>query len=100
MDHKVQAPEAAHVRHNQEDAQVRECVDWVRARRHPQVIVHTERLMDTNLPYAVGLARELHGLGTFGDSGPEFDWEYCKGTMRRMMHSEDAYFALARDETG
>lgn len=62
--------------------------------------LYIERLMDTNLPYAVGLARELHNLGTFGDSGPEFDWEFCKGTMRRNMHNENFYFALARDDTG
>lgn len=53
-----------------------------------------------NLAYAVGLAKELHGLGTFGRDGPEFDWEFCKRTMQRVMQDPNYYFRLARDGTG
>jgi hypothetical protein len=59
-----------------------------------------ERLDVDNLGYAVGLARELHGLGTFGTTGPEFDWEFCRQTMQANMRSEHFYFMLARNSTG
>ena len=58
------------------------------------------RLSIDNLPYAVGLAKELHGLGTFGRDGPEFDWDHCMRTMVHFMHDPNYYFALARDVTG
>jgi hypothetical protein len=62
-----------------------------------QQIVRTERLGPTNLAYAVALARELHGLGTFGDSGPAFDWDFCMHTMLHEMTNPSAYFMLAND---
>lgn len=53
--------------------------------------------LDThNLAYAVGLAKELHGLGTFGRDGPEFDWSYCRRTMLGVMNDPNCYFMLAR----
>ena len=59
-----------------------------------------EHLSALNLAYAVGLAKELHGLGTFGRDGPEFDWSYCRRTMLGVMNDENCYFMLARDESG
>lgn len=53
-----------------------------------------------NLSYAVGLAKELHGLGCFGRDGPEFDWDYCRSTMLGVMHDPNYYFRLALDDTG
>lgn len=53
-----------------------------------------------NLSYAVGLAKELHGLGCFGRDGPEFDWDYCRSTMLSVMHDPNYYFRLALDDTG
>jgi hypothetical protein len=64
------------------------------------VTLQIEHLSDDNLAYAVGLARELHGLGTFGTTGPEFDWGFCKQTMHHMMTDPMSYFTLARDDTG
>ena len=66
----------------------------------PQVQSVLEKLDQNNLAYAVGLARELHGLGTFGTSGPAFDWDFCARTMVHNMHNSFAYFMLARDDTG
>jgi hypothetical protein len=62
--------------------------------------VEFEHLNALNLAYAVGLAKELHGLGTFGRDGPEFDWSYCRRTMLGVMNDLNCYFMLARDESG
>lgn len=57
--------------------------------------------LDThNLAYAVGLAKELHALGTFGRDGPEFDWSHCRRTMLGVMNDPNCYFMLARDGSG
>jgi hypothetical protein len=53
-----------------------------------------------NMPYAVGLARELHSLGSFGRDGPEFDWDWCRRTMLHTLGDANYYFMLARDDTG
>lgn len=53
-----------------------------------------------NIGYAIGLARELHALGTFGRDGPEFDWEFCGNTMLRALDDKDYYFRMALDDTG
>lgn len=58
--------------------------------------VVVERLNPENLAYAVGLARELHALGTFGSDGPSFDWEFCSKTAARIMNHPNYYFTLAR----
>jgi ribosomal protein S18 acetylase RimI-like enzyme len=59
-----------------------------------------ERLDRDNLPYAVGLAKELHGLGTFGTDGPPFEWDHCRSMMLQGLNNSDHYFMLARDSTG
>jgi hypothetical protein len=53
-----------------------------------------------NLGYAVGLAKELHALGTYGRDGPEFDWNWCRNTMVYTMSDPNYYFRLARDDDG
>ena len=55
-----------------------------------------ERLGENNLAYAVGLARELHGLGYFGHNGPEFEWDFCHATMLYNMTNKFYYFNLAK----
>jgi hypothetical protein len=62
--------------------------------------VDYEHLSALNLAYAVGLAKELHALGTFGRDGPEFDWSYCRHTMLSVMNDPNCYFMLARGDTG
>ena len=52
------------------------------------------------LPYAVGLAKELHAIGTFGRDGPSFDWQFCMGTMQAAMVDPNYYMRLALDDTG
>jgi len=59
-------------------------------------LIKYERLSEDNIAYAVGLAKELHGLGTFGQNGPEFDWDYCMSTMRHTMKFDTYYFMLAK----
>jgi hypothetical protein len=63
-------------------------------------VIEIERLNTCNVAYAVGLAKELHALGTFGADGPEFDWDHCMRTMQHVMQSPTHYFRLARDDTG
>jgi hypothetical protein len=53
-----------------------------------------------NLAYAVGLAKELHALGTYGRDGPEFDWVWCRNTMVSTLGDPNYYFRLARTEAG
>lgn len=57
-------------------------------------------LSSDNLAYAVGLARELHGLGCFGRDGPAFEWDWCKTTMQSTLRDPNYYFMLARDDSG
>jgi hypothetical protein len=52
-------------------------------------------LSPDNLAYAVGLAKELHALGTYGQNGPEFDWDYTCCTMLGVMRDPNYYFKLA-----
>ena len=52
-------------------------------------------LTTDNVAYAVGLARELHSLGTFGQNGPEFDWDYTLRTMLATLGDPNYYFRLA-----
>lgn len=59
-----------------------------------------DHLSSDNLAYAVGLARELHGLGCFGRDGPEFNWDWCRATMQHVMHDPNYYFMLAHDDSG
>lgn len=48
-----------------------------------------------NIPYACALAKELHGLGTFGTDGPPFDWDFCTGSLIAAEKNPDYYFRLA-----
>jgi hypothetical protein len=59
-------------------------------------LIEYERLSEDNIAYAVGLAKELHGLGTFGQNGPEFDWDFCMSTMQYNMAHKFYYFMLAK----
>ena len=53
-----------------------------------------ERLSRDNIADACGLARELHGLGTFGVEGPQFDWNYNYGALELAMQSPDRFCVL------
>jgi hypothetical protein len=100
MDHEVQAHEAAVLRIDHGQAEIHQHLSSLRAWWDQALNAEIERLSPVNLAYAVGLAQELHGLGTFGRDGPEFDWDHCKATMQGFMYDINYYFALARDDTG
>ena len=53
-----------------------------------------------NLSYAVALARELHGLGKFGEIGPPFDWDTTRRNFTGICLSPNGYFCLAVDDDG
>lgn len=55
-----------------------------------------ERLAAHNVAFAAGLARELHGLGTFGEHGPAFDWDHTMNTMMRAMYDPSVFFLMAK----
>lgn len=50
------------------------------------------------VPHAVALARELHGLGTFGRHGPEFDWDFCIQQFMRVESNPRYYARFATDD--
>lgn len=51
-----------------------------------------------NAANATGLAEELHRLGTFGENGPAFDWDFTLRTMMRVESSPEYYFRLAKQD--
>ena len=59
-----------------------------------------EKLTRTNVGFAVGLAKEMHGISTFGVDGPEFDWMYTQANMLATIPMWDYYFTLALDDGG
>ena len=52
---------------------------------------------EENVSYAVQLGRELVAAGTFGVTGPEFDWDYTMATTRYLMGLDSYYLRLAYD---
>lgn len=55
---------------------------------------------ENNIPYCVAVAKELHGLGTFGRHGPEFDWDFCTAQFIDVCRSKDYYNRFAVDSDG
>ena len=53
-----------------------------------------------NIPHAVALAKELHGLGTFGRNGPEFDWDFCTAQCIDVCKRRDYFTRFAIDSGG
>lgn len=52
----------------------------------------------SNVAYAVMLAKEMHGLSMFSETGPEFDWDYTFSNMSDTIGDQDYYFRLAHDD--
>lgn len=50
------------------------------------------------VPYAVQLAKELHGLGVFGRTGPDFDWDFTVGQFVKTLRSPYYYTRFAVDD--
>src|SRR5580765_3239443 len=98
MDHQVQAAEAAVPRLDQEEAEVRQCVDCIRAWWHQAMNIVP--LKYSNVAFAVGLAQEMHKLSTFDADGPPFDWDYTYANMERTITDTQYYFRLAFNEDG
>lgn len=59
-----------------------------------------EHLSMENLPYAVALAKELHGLGKFGEIGPIFDWDVTYRNFAEICYSPNGHFRMAVDDDG
>jgi hypothetical protein len=53
-----------------------------------------------NIPYCVAVAKELHGLGTFGRNGPEFDWDFCTAQFIDVCRSDAYFHRFAVDDGG
>ena len=53
-----------------------------------------------NIPYCVALAKELHGLGTFGRNGPEFDWDFCTSQFIDVCRNGEYFHRFAVDSDG
>jgi hypothetical protein len=53
-----------------------------------------------NIANFVQIAKELHGLGTFGHTGPEFDWDYMMRSTIAAVKSADFYLRIAMADDG
>lgn len=53
-----------------------------------------------NIPYCVAVAKELHGLGTFGQNGPEFDWDFCTYQFIDVCKDSTFFHRFAIDSSG
>lgn len=53
-----------------------------------------------NIPYCVAVAKELHGLGTFGRNGPEFDWDWCTAQFIDVCRDPAFFHRFAVDGDG
>jgi len=52
------------------------------------------------IPYLVEIAKELHGLGIFGQIGPEFDWDFATHRFIYAWQHENFYVRCAMDDAG
>jgi hypothetical protein len=53
-----------------------------------------------NLSYGVAIARELHSLGTFGENGPPFDWDFARRFFASICLGPNGYMRMAVDDGG
>lgn len=53
---------------------------------------------EENVAHAVQLGRELVAAGTYGISGPAFDWDFTLAVTKRLMELDDYYLRLAYDD--
>jgi len=61
---------------------------------------HLERVDANNIAHVVALGKELVALGTFGQTGPEFDWDYTLRSTQHVLTNERYYLATAVDDSG
>lgn len=59
-----------------------------------------EPLTLENIPYAVGLAKELMELGRFNEVGPPFDWDFTRLGLEFIRSNTNHYVRLAVDDDG
>ena len=57
-----------------------------------------EPISGENVAYIVQLGKELVEAGTFGMSGPEFDWDFTMQMTRGLMERDDYYLRMAYDD--
>lgn len=53
---------------------------------------------EENVAHAVQLGRELVAAGTFGVTGPAFDWDFTLATTKHLMGLDSYYLRLAYDD--
>ena len=58
------------------------------------------KMDEFNIPHCVAVAKELHGLGTFGRNGPEFDWDFCTHQFIDVCRDGDYYHRFAVTDDG
>lgn len=59
-----------------------------------------ELLSKENLAYAVGLAKELHDIGVYGQLGPPCDWDHTYRVFDGVLHNPNGYMCMARNDAG
>ena len=58
-----------------------------------------ELITDENIAYLVQLGKELVEAGTFGISGPDFDWDYAMANTREALSRDTYYIRMAYDDS-
>lgn len=62
--------------------------------------VRIEPIIEDNIAYCVNLGKELVALGSFGQTGPEFEWEVALASTRASARDPDYYIRMAVDDNG
>jgi hypothetical protein len=60
--------------------------------------VRIAEVQSDEVPYLVGLGKELVEIGTFGMSGPAFDWNYTMMNTKRVLDLPNYYIRMAWDD--
>lgn len=59
-----------------------------------------EAVDEHNIAHCVNLGKELVALGSFGQTGPAFEWEVAFASTWASCRDPDYYIRVAVDETG
>lgn len=62
--------------------------------------MHIEPVNEQNVAHCVRLGQELVALGSFGQTGPEFDWNVAYNNTYRTMRDATYYIRVAVSDAG
>lgn len=62
--------------------------------------MHIEPVDERNVAHCVQLGQELVKLGSFGQNGPRFDWDYALQSTLASLRSPDYYIRVGVDDRG